>query len=320
MGCIHSHTDHRSFIAFSSSSSISNPTATTTPSPPPPPEKILPSGSRSLNLPSPIVVHHPALHRGDSHHLVSLTSTSYGSPLLLVDPISISPCESLLMDHRRRSCLASGGAATPTTVINAWDLMDGLDEPLSSSPSPNSKKPLHLSRSFTFHHRHSSKPLWEPVSEEPSKRPCVVLYTTSLRGIRRTHEDCCSVRAILKGLRVAVDERDVSMDSSFRHELQSLIGRNKPFSLPQVFVKGRCIGGAEEVRQLHEAGELVKFLEGVRRQDPCFICAGCGGVRFVPCGVCSGSRKVFDEEGRMMRRCGDCNENGLVRCSNCYSM
>ncbi|KAM0954100.1 putative glutaredoxin, Thioredoxin-like superfamily [Dioscorea sansibarensis] len=314
MGCIHSHSD-RSFIGFSPSS-ITN--ATTTATPPPPPEKILPSGSRSLNLPSPIVVHHPALHRGDSHHLVSLTSTSYGSPLLLVDPIS--PCESFRMDPRRRSCLASGGAATPTTVINAWDLMDGLDEPLSTSPSPNSKKPLHLSRSFTFHHRHSSKPLWEPVSDEPSKRPCVVLYTTSLRGIRRTHEDCCSVRAILKGLRVAVDERDVSMDSSFRHELQSLIGMNKPFSLPQAFVKGRCIGGAEDVRQLHEAGELVKLLEGVRRQDPCFVCAGCGGVRFVPCGVCSGSRKVFDEEGRMMRRCGDCNENGLVRCPNCHSL
>ncbi|KAJ0978858.1 hypothetical protein J5N97_014332 [Dioscorea zingiberensis] len=311
MGCVQSHNDQS--IVVSPYSIATDP---------PPPEKILPAVSRSLTLPSPIVVHHPPLHRGDSHHLVSLTSTSYRSPLLLLDPIS--PEQTLEMDPRRRSCLASGGGATPTAVINAWDLMDGLDDALSSSPSPSpsplSKKPLHLSRSFTFHHRHSSKPLWEPFSDEASKRPAVVLYTTSLRGIRRTHEDCCSVRAILKGLRVAVDERDVSMDSSFRHELQSLLGKNKPFSLPQVFVKGKCIGGAEEVRQLHEAGELVRLLEGVRRQDPCFVCAGCGGVRFVPCGACSGSRKVFDEEGRTMRRCGDCNENGLVRCPNCYSL
>jgi hypothetical protein len=31
----------------------------------------------------------------------------------------------------------------------------------------------------------------------------VVLYTTSLRGVRRTFADCVAVRAILRGFRVA---------------------------------------------------------------------------------------------------------------------
>jgi len=48
----------------------------------------------------------------------------------------------------------------------------------------------------------------------------IVVYLTSLRGIRRTFEDCNAVKMILKGFRVWVDERDVSMDRAFRKELQ----------------------------------------------------------------------------------------------------
>lgn len=48
----------------------------------------------------------------------------------------------------------------------------------------------------------------------------IVVYLTSLRGIRRTFEDCNAVKMILKGFRVWVDERDVSMDRAYRKELQ----------------------------------------------------------------------------------------------------
>ncbi|XP_072998075.1 uncharacterized protein At3g28850-like [Typha latifolia] len=179
------------------------------------------------------------------------------------------------------------------------------------------KKPYLLPRSFTYHHHHrpSPKPTRSSFSGDR-----VVLYFTSLRGVRRTHADCSTVRAILRGFRVAVDERDVSMDASFRRELQSLLGSmGKPFSLPQLFVGCRLVGGADEVRRLHEAGELRVLLEGAAGQDPAFVCGGCGGVRFVPCSGCGGSRKVFVEEEGRMRRCEECNENGLVRCPNCCS-
>lgn len=290
-----------------SSSKNQIPFKTTPTIPPPPPPPTLPSSvPRVKSFPeNPIVVHHPPLHPGDSSHTVSLISTTYNSPL----------SQSNSMDHHLRK----------------------------------SKRFL-LPRSLTYHSHHqnpSTKPLWAHLAADddssltvkPSsllllnRRPLsVVLYTTSLRGIRRTYEDCCSLRNILRGFRIAFDERDVSMDSSYRKELNSLLleqeagaraGGKKgsppppPPSLPQLFVGGRIVGGAEEVRQLHEDGELRKLLEGAPRVDPTFVCGGCGGARFVPCGECSGSRKVFSEEEGRMRRCGECNENGLVRCASC---
>ncbi|XP_020273754.1 glutaredoxin domain-containing cysteine-rich protein 1-like [Asparagus officinalis] len=101
------------------------------------------------------------------------------------------------------------------------------------------------------------------------------------------------------------------MDSSFRRELQSLLPKAAPFSLPQLFVGGKLVGGAEEVRALLDSGELVRVLEKVRRVDPTFVCRSCGGARFLPCGDCSGSRKIFVEDEGRLRRCEGCNENGL---------
>lgn len=146
----------------------------------------------------------------------------------------------------------------------------------------------------------------------------IVLYYTSLRGIRKTYEDCCEVRMILRGFRVYVDERDISMDSTFRKELQNVFGE-KGFSLPKVFIRGKCVGGADEIKQLHEVGELATLLIGFPAKDPGFVCESCGDARFVPCPNCSGSRKVFEEEEGKMRRCPGCNENGLIRCPGCCS-
>ncbi|KAK7271463.1 hypothetical protein RJT34_27396 [Clitoria ternatea] len=145
----------------------------------------------------------------------------------------------------------------------------------------------------------------------------IVVYLTSLRGIRRTFEDCNAVRMILKGFRVWVDERDVSMDYAYREELQRVLGE-RHVSLPQVFVRGKFIGGADVIKNLFESGELGKVLEGFPKLKPGFVCESCGDVRFVPCENCSGSRKFFDEDEGLLKKCLECNENGLVRCPYCY--
>ncbi|XP_052161490.1 uncharacterized protein At5g39865-like [Oryza glaberrima] len=209
---------------------------------------------------------------------------------------------------------------------------DGCSKVLSGGGSGScgggAKKPFHFARSLTYHHHQGHRVLppaakWRrhQLADEPRARPKdVVLYTTSLRGVRRTFADCSSVRAILRGFRVAVDERDVSMDAAFRRELRSLLdARGRAFSLPQLLVGGRLVGGADEVKQLHESGQLRRLLDGAAGQDPAYVCDGCGGVRFVPCTACGGGRKVFVEEEDRVQRCGDCNENGLVRCPNCCS-
>lgn len=151
----------------------------------------------------------------------------------------------------------------------------------------------------------------------PGAEDRVVLYFTSLRGVRRTFEDCYAVRTILRCYKVYVDERDVSMDSSYRKDLQSVMGE-KNVSLPQVFIKGRYLGGAEMIKHLNEMGELRRILETLPLRERGVFCDTCGDVRFIPCIKCSGSRKLFDEVGGSMKRCSECNENGLVRCPACF--
>ncbi|KAL9142491.1 hypothetical protein ABFS82_14G172900 [Erythranthe guttata] len=157
----------------------------------------------------------------------------------------------------------------------------------------------------------------DPSIRLPGSEDRIVIYFTSLRGIRRTFQDCHSIRMIFRGFRVNVDERDISMDIAYKKELQKVLGQSS-FTLPQVFVKGKYIGGADVVKQFLETGELAKMVKGIplRAMGPC---EGCDDMRFLPCSNCSGSRKVFDEDDELVKRCSDCNENGLVRCPLCCS-
>lgn len=152
----------------------------------------------------------------------------------------------------------------------------------------------------------------------PGTSDRIVVYFTSLRGIRRTFEDCYAVRMIFRGFRMWIDERDISMDSAYKNELESVLGEGN-VSLPQVFIRGKHVGGAEVIKQMYETGELADVLDGFPRRQPGFVCEACGDMRFVPCGNCSGSRKIFDEEEDVLKRCFICNENGLIRCPDCCS-
>ncbi|KAJ8534218.1 hypothetical protein K7X08_007542 [Anisodus acutangulus] len=364
--------------------------------------------SRTLSLPTPLV-HHPAMRKGDTNHLVSLTSTTYGSLVLIDPPIpNPNPNPKSLNGTDRKDHLS------PDSVINTWELMEGLDDfdfhmVMSKSKSLDIQSELdtsELEKTYEFVEHSDSKPLWKHLSEEQllskmdpnvassyrqalsSKRfrykeseDCpkpeivssiesessdasllssllpgnadkihpevvsstekelsnagflssllpgndfhlkgtedkIVLYFTSLRGIRKTYEECCTVRMIFKGFRVCVDERDVSMDSSYRKELQSVL-EGKMVSLPQVFIGGKYVGGADEIKQLHEAGVLAELVEGFAVKRSGFVCESCGDARFVPCPNCNGSRKIFEEDEGKLRRCPNCNENGLIRCPGC---
>ncbi|KAF7816509.1 Thioredoxin-like fold [Senna tora] len=152
------------------------------------------------------------------------------------------------------------------------------------------------------------------IAPPGSSDQSIVVYYTSLRVVRRTFEDCRAVRSILRGFRVSIDERDVSMDDRFLHELQGILGR-KNVTLPRVFVGGMYIGGAEDVKQLHESGELRRLIERLPRSDP-NACDRCGGLRFLVCDECSGSHKVYMEKSGF-RSCTSCNVNGLIRCPSC---
>jgi glutaredoxin domain-containing cysteine-rich protein 1 len=104
-------------------------------------------------------------------------------------------------------------------------------------------------------HRKPSSPRPPP---ESARR--VVVYLTSLRGIRQTYEDCWSTSAVLRGYGVRVDERDLSLHAGYKDELRAALSGQQA-GLPQVFADGRHLGGAEEVRRLHESAELAGALE-----------------------------------------------------------
>ncbi|PQM36248.1 uncharacterized protein Pyn_29032 [Prunus yedoensis var. nudiflora] len=153
------------------------------------------------------------------------------------------------------------------------------------------------------------------ISSIPGAEKRIVVYFTSLRVVRPTFEDCRTVRSILRGFRVSLDERDLAMDHGFLTELQQILGQHTKLTLPRVFIGGRYIGGADEVRTLHEAGELKKFVEGLPAQEP-GVCDTCGGYRFILCVECSGSHKLYTEKNGF-KSCTSCNENGLIRCPSC---
>lgn len=198
----------------------------------------------------------------------------------------------------------------PAEPIDAWELVD-QDGRASPAPAP------------------APAPERDPLREFPARCPpggegAVVLYTTTLRGIRKTFEDCNGVRALLENLAVAFQERDVSMDRGLRDELWAVLGEKAV--PPRLFVRGRDVGGAVQVFALHEEGRFVSLLsspspEANKNKKGAIAgggkCEACGGLRFVVCGECDGSRKVFDRERGGGVRCRGCNENGLVMCTLC---
>ncbi|KAL6629348.1 hypothetical protein ACP70R_029113 [Stipagrostis hirtigluma subsp. patula] len=252
-------------------------------------------------------------------------------------------------------------------VINSWELMAGLldpSTPAKTAAAAHSRPPLHPTgatnaanppssgrRCIRFPLRPidgNSSPAAAAAAASPAKpnarcppggAHAAVLYTTSLRGVRATFEACNAVRAALQAHGVAFRERDVSMDRGFRDELRDLLpARAGGPQVPRLFVRGRHVGGAEEVLRLDEEGALAPLLEGLPRARG-GACDGCGGMRFLPCFDCSGSRKVAvslsmpaqavatttgktsntrrKAAASMVVRCRECNENGLVLCPIC---
>ncbi|WVZ55630.1 hypothetical protein U9M48_006268 [Paspalum notatum var. saurae] len=284
-------------------------------------------------------------------HVVRLTSSTLGS-LELDKALPRAPPEPA----------ARMAPRTPTMTppnepedIDAWALMAGLEDhsPLLAAPLgrhsfsfPVAAAPQDLALAASA--KVTPLPMPQPqvaavekaAPPPPTRARRAVLYFTSLRGVRATYEDCCLARAILKGYGVRLDERDVSMHRGFRDELRGLLAKRwapAAPALPSLFVDDELVGNAEELKRLHEAGELAARLAGCESAAAAGVdagaCKACGDVRFVLCEVCSGSCKVYvadddgqgedgDEDdgasgGAGFRRCTECNENGIVRCPVC---
>ncbi|KAK3001686.1 hypothetical protein RJ639_020412 [Escallonia herrerae] len=291
---------------------------------------------------------------GLGHHIVSLTSTTYG--LLTLDPPSdhspTTPPPRFTLGSIFPSPLSEPRSTRPDPpeVINSWELMAGLDPTIDSfrfSPlpppqpskpffisddclkeyaNPNFRQPRNVARNDVVLRPFSVKRCLLDGFEvlcPPNGENRAVVYTTTLRGVRKTFEACNAVRAAIEGVGVSVCERDISMDRGFKEELRELMKGKESGELvpPRVFVEGRYVGGAEEVMRIVEEGYLGDLLQGLPRLRAGYVCEGCGGARFLPCFRCNGSCKMVvdqKEGGRsVVARCSECNENGLVLCPIC---
>ncbi|KAJ0262458.1 Uncharacterized protein HA466_0053880 [Hirschfeldia incana] len=359
---------------------------------------------RAFSFPMPSV-HHPPAKEGDTHHLVSLTSTTYGYGSIQITDLDGAfdrqtlPPTSVSGNNNNKKIPEpeeSRDSLSPDSVINTWELMNDLDDdflendsvlsfseltsdhdvvvnesalkpddsyeyvrieeyeedwiPLPSKPKqplwkhlaeesflsdldPNiissykralsskqlgkDTRPTSLQESIRLSSKSFEEQEKPRLSETEDDKNKVVLYFTSLRGIRKTYEDCCCATTVLRGYQVAVEERDISMESKYRKELQIALGEEKPVCLPQVFIRGIHIGGMEEIKKLNDGGELGEMLKGFPVCDSVGACGCCGDARFVPCTSCGGSTKVFEQQEDTFKRCDVCNENGLVRCKKC---
>ncbi|XP_044975792.1 uncharacterized protein At3g28850-like [Hordeum vulgare subsp. vulgare] len=151
--------------------------------------------------------------------------------------------------------------------------------------------------------------MYDPGGSSSSSRPHgkhelqpeVVLYTSSASVLRRrgrTSADRYALRALLRGYGLTMDERDVSTSKAHRSELKSLLAaRGCAFSLPQLLVGGRFVGGPDDVRQLHQAGGLRHLLDAAPRPCRAFVCQACKRVGSEPCPECSESRNKMLDRG-----------------------
>lgn len=328
------------------------------------------------------------------HHIVSLTSTTYGL-LNLDSPQSQSSAAAATTCPLATPLSESRAIRSELEVINSWELMAGLDSndsfrfsPLPLSNSSNSKpgtpKFFSLPKS-NFQSQTQDRENRDPniinicrpfprivpnngiLSLKPSDsgeeevrtssevqaklkysldgfdKVCppvpngdnkVVLYTTTLRGVRSTFEACNAVRSALQSLGFSFCERDISMDRGFRDEFRRQRSTSSlDWVPPRLFIKGRYVGGADEVLNIHDQGGLSDLLQGLPKLKPGVLCDGCGGFSFLPCFRCHGSCKLvmlvnphdFSTNininklttDTVVMTCPDCNENGLVLCPIC---
>ncbi len=87
----------------------------------------------------------------------------------------------------------------------------------------------------------------EPVAVFIKGTPQIPMCGNSHRALAALREAGAPVTAV-----------DVLPDPAIRQELQAISGWP---TIPQVFVKGELIGGADITQELGESGELAKLLE-----------------------------------------------------------
>eukprot|EP00730_Choanoeca_flexa_P004056 TRINITY_DN11585_c0_g1_i2.p1 TRINITY_DN11585_c0_g1~~TRINITY_DN11585_c0_g1_i2.p1 ORF type:complete len:565 (+),score=97.99 TRINITY_DN11585_c0_g1_i2:81-1775(+) len=146
----------------------------------------------------------------------------------------------------------------------------------------------------------------------------IVLYVTSLAGVRETHAACDKMLKIFENIGKKVRVKDIHLDSRFAEELDERLPQCNG-QVPQAFINFHHVGGLDRITTLNENGSLSRMLVGF--EDRSIIpCSSCGNAGFIPCTWCFGSKRSISKQigkSTSSLKCTVCNENGLQRCDQC---
>lgn len=87
----------------------------------------------------------------------------------------------------------------------------------------------------------------------------VTIYTRALCGY------CWAATRLLRKKGVAFEEIDATGDNATRAWLAQVTGRT---TVPQVFINGKSVGGADDLRALDAKGELDRLLAEPAQPNP----------------------------------------------------
>ncbi|XP_041475918.1 glutaredoxin domain-containing cysteine-rich protein 1-like [Lytechinus variegatus] len=150
----------------------------------------------------------------------------------------------------------------------------------------------------------------------------IIVYTTSVRIVRQTFDDCQYVRKLFQNHRVLFEERDLFMNAKHQKELEERLGTTTDINLPICFIDGELVGDLRKLEELNESGELRRILQRFEKHNPMISCKGCGGHRYIPCTFCNGSKKSLLRNNWtdtfIALKCSYCDENGLRKCPECH--
>lgn len=82
--------------------------------------------------------------------------------------------------------------------------------------------------------------------------PDIVIYTSAFCGY------CARAKRLLKEKGVEFNEIAVDMNPALREEMTRKAGGR--YTVPQIFINGRHVGGCDDLHELDATGELDKLL------------------------------------------------------------
>ena len=81
----------------------------------------------------------------------------------------------------------------------------------------------------------------EMLSLQEDEEEQIVVYTTSMGGIRSKVDECAFIRKLFDNLGLKVDERDIFMHKDYQCQLDKRLGVQNA-AVPHVFVSGDSLG------------------------------------------------------------------------------